>query len=201
MKLILEKITKTFPGQKVFRDISVEVNKGQTLIINGPNGSGKTTLIKIISSLLLPTAGKVVFNYNGKDLTGSDILPYIGLVTPDLFVYDELTAFENLNFFAEVSGLVVANFEIKLAQFGLKGRGYDLVGTYSSGMKQRLKYILALMRNPPLLLLDEPMVNLDDQGKSMVEDIIKSHDGITVVTTNEKENLKYVGGREIRLGE
>lgn len=200
MKLILEKITKAFPGRKVFRDISIEVNKGETLVIAGPNGSGKTTLIKIISSLLLPTAGKVRFHYNGKDLTGSDILPYIGLVTPELFVYDELTAFENLNFFADVSGLTVADFEPRLAQFGLKGRGDDLVGSYSSGMKQRLKYILALMRNPPLLLLDEPAANLDDQGKSMVGDIIKSHNGITVVATNKEEDLEYVS-HTIRLGE
>jgi heme exporter protein A len=200
VKLILEKITKAFPGRKVFRDISIEVNKGETLVITGPNGSGKTTLIKIIGSLLLPTSGKVRFNYNGKDLTGSDILPYIGLVTQELFVYNELTAFENLNFFAEVSGLTVADFESRLAQFGLKGRGDDLVGSYSSGMKQRLKYILALMRDPPLLLLDEPASNLDDQGKSMVGDIIKSHNGITVVATNEQEDLEYVN-HTIRLGE
>lgn len=198
MKLILEKITKTFPGRKVFKDISIEVNKGETFVIIGPNGSGKTTLIKIISSLLLPTSGKVMFQYNGKKFSGTDILPYTGLVTPELFMYDELTAFENLFFFAEVSGLAVTDFGPKLAQFGLEGRGDDLVRSYSSGMKQRLKYILALMRNPPLLLLDEPTANLDSQGKSMVEDIIKNHDGITVVATNEEKDLKYAD-RTIRL--
>ena len=109
------------------------------------------------------------------------------------FLYDELTAFENLSFFAGVAGLHFSRSElsIKLDTVGLDGRGDDLVGSYSSGMKQRLKYCLALLRNPSLLLLDEPTANLDNLGKKLVDSIIKSQNGIVVIATNESSELEY----------
>jgi heme exporter protein A len=109
--------------------------------------------------------------------------------------------FENLSFFAGVAGFHVALAELRdrLAAAGLEGRGDDLVGSYSSGMKQRLKYCLALLRNPELLLLDEPTSNLDDSGKELVDKTIKAHDGIVVIATNEKTELGY-GDQIIRLG-
>jgi len=199
MKLILENISRSFPGRKVFSNISAVVEKGEILVITGPNGSGKTTLIRIIGSLLPPTSGKVVFNNEDKQFSGSDILRYVGIVAPDLFLYDELTANENIRFFARVSGISRGNFDGELAKFGLQGRGDDMVQSYSSGMKQRLKYILALMKQPPLLLLDEPTSNLDEQGKAVIEDVIKKHVGITVIATNEDSEINY-GSRKITLG-
>jgi len=191
MKLVLEKLTKTFPGRKVFKDVSIEVDKGKTLVITGPNGSGKTTMMKIISSLMPATSGKVIFQNNGSSFSGVEILPFIGFVAPDLFLYDELTALENLTFFASVSGITGVDFESKLTEFGLKGRSGDLVRSYSSGMKQRLKYVLATMKSPQILMLDEPTANLDEDGKMMVDRVIKNHHGITVIATNEEKELEY----------
>jgi ABC-type multidrug transport system ATPase subunit len=191
MKLILENISKSFPGRRVFENISIEIKNGETLVVTGPNGSGKTTLLKIISSLLPQSSGKVIFQYNGKNISGKDILPHIGYAAPDLFLYDELTAIENLKFFAKVSGIRLPDLDAELVKFGLEGRGGDLVGSYSSGMKQRLKYILALIRKAPLLLLDEPTANLDEKGKMLADDIINKHDGITVIAANEENELKY----------
>lgn len=198
MKLVLEKISKSFPGRRVFEDISMEVNEGETLVISGPNGSGKTTLIKIISSLLSPTSGSVNFHWDGRKFTGAAILPYAGIVAPDLFVYDELTAIENLDFFNRVSGSSTRDFTRDLSQYGLEGRGNDLVKSYSSGMKQRLKFLLAMMKKPPILLLDEPTTNLDDRGKDLVNELIKGYPGITVIATNEKKELEYAH-RTVRL--
>ena len=129
-----------------------------------------------------------------------EIRPLIGLVSPDLVLYDELSALENLAFFARVAGLAVTGDRLNedLEKVGLGGRGKDKVGSYSSGMKQRLKYCLALLRKPPLLLLDEPMSNLDERGKKTVDGIIKSHKGILVIATNERSELEY-GSRIIRL--
>lgn len=198
MKLILENISMSFGGRKIFGDISAVVEKGEVLAITGPNGSGKTTLIRIIASLLRPSTGRVGLLFGYTENSGRIILQ-IGLVAPDLYLYEELTANENLRFFAKMSGIDVSDFDADLDRFGLKGRGSDLVKSYSSGMKQRLKYILALLRKPPLLLLDEPMANLDPEGKKVVEKIIKGHDGITVLATNEESELAY-GDRTIRLG-
>jgi heme exporter protein A len=199
MKLILDKVGHNFPGRRIFRDISIETEQGKCLVITGPNGSGKSTLLKIISALLLPTAGKVVFENNGGALIGRQIIPHIGLVAPDLILYDELTADENIRFFGSMSGSNINDLSKMFADFGLENRGNDLVRSYSSGMKQRLKYMLALMRKPQLLLLDEPTANLDDSGKNLVHEIIRKHDGITVIATNEQSELEY-GDKSIILG-
>lgn len=191
MKLKLDKITQKFPGRKVFRDISIEVEKGEKLVITGPNGSGKTTLAKIIGAMIRPSSGVVKMELDDKTISGSGIIPYIGLVAPDLFLYDELTGAENVRFFASVANCDLESVAPLFTRFGLEGREDDLVRSYSSGMKQRLKYVLALLRKPPLLILDEPTANLDEAGRLMVKEIITKHDGITVIATNEQAELVY----------
>ena len=200
MKLTLDKICHAFPGRKVFRDISAEVSAGQRLVITGPNGSGKTTLIKIIGALMRASSGKVSFEHGGRLLSGQEIHPHIGMVAPDVFLYEELTGNENIRFFAAVSGISCPALDELFGQFGLPKRGDDLVRSYSSGMKQRLKYMLALLRQPPLLLLDEPTANLDDEGKILVRDIIAGHKGITVIATNEEKDRQYAD-KTINLGQ
>ena len=200
MDLILDNISKSFPGRVVLNSISREVNQGEKLVITGPNGSGKSTLLNIIASVLPATKGKVSLNIDSNSISGPDIMMFTGLVSPDLYLYDELTANENLRFFTKISGINKTDFIDSLNQFGLAGRGDDLVGSFSSGMKQRLKYVLALSKKPPLLLLDEPTANLDDAGKEIVYDVIKSHEGITVIATNEQAELKF-GSSRIELGQ
>lgn len=202
LKLKIDGLAKTYPGRPVFSNISGEVDKCHRLVITGPNGSGKSTLIRIICGFIRPTKGTVTLLLDGNQLHHIDIRPHIGLVSPDLVLYDELTAIENLSFFAGVAGYRFEKAELlqRLSAVGLDGRGDNLVGSYSSGMKQRLKYCLALLRNPALLLLDEPTANLDDKGKEIVDGIIKAHEGITVIATNEKTDLEY-GDQFIRLNQ
>jgi len=202
LKLILNGLAKSYPGRPVFKDINAEVKNGEVLIIAGPNGSGKSTLTRVICGFLRPTKGKVTLEIGNEKFARLDLRPHIGLVSPDLVLYDELTAVENLSFFAGVSGLKfpVKELEKRLEIVGLGRRGHDPVGSYSSGMKQRLKYCLALLRNPELLLLDEPTSNLDEAGKKLVYEIIKSHKGILVIATNEKSELDY-GNKIVRLGQ
>ncbi len=201
LKLILSGLTKSYPGRPVFAGINAEVAAGNRLVITGPNGSGKSTMIKIICGFIRPTRGSATLAVEGCELSRLDIRPHIGLVSPDLVLYDELTALENLNFFSEVAGIRFERSELssRLTAVGLEGRGDDLVGSYSSGMKQRLKYCLALLREPPLLLLDEPSANLDEKGKELVEGIIDFHKGISVIATNESSELRY-GDQIVRLG-
>jgi heme exporter protein A len=200
LRLIIDGLAKEFPGRPVFSDISASVDIGRRLVITGPNGSGKSTLVRILCAFNRPTRGSVTLELNNKKLSHLEIRPHIGLVSPDMVLYDELTAVENLSFFAGVAGhhFGTKELERRLDNIGLGGRGHDFVGSYSSGMKQRLKYCLALLRSPELLVLDEPTANLDERGKGLVDDIIRSHRGITVIATNEKTELEY-GDQFIRL--
>jgi len=113
------------------------------------------------------------------------------LVGPYLNLYDQLTAEENLVFFATAAGTTVPGKRINqlLQLVGLEGRGTDLVRAYSSGMKQRLKYAVALLKEPAFLFLDEPSSNLDAAGKKMVAGVIEEYrsKSIVIIATNEKE--------------
>jgi heme exporter protein A len=201
LSLTLDGLAKEYPGRPVFSDISARVKSGERLVISGPNGSGKSTLVKILCAFIRPTSGNFILEINESRLTHIDLRAHIGLVSPDMVLYDELTALENLAFFSGVSGrnFEPAAVENLISDVGLGGRGGDFVGSYSSGMKQRLKYCLALLQKPELLILDEPTANLDERGKGMVEKIIGSHEGIVIIATNEKSELEF-GDQSIRLG-
>ena len=190
-KLEAENLAKRFGGLKVFSDISFELRTGEVLAVVGPNGSGKTTLLMMLLKIGHPTRGDVNYYLEDNQLSEEDIRSSTALVAPYLIMYENLTAEENLQFFASVSGTGLTGKEINslLVQVGLKGRGPDLVSAYSSGMKQRLKYAVALSSKPAFLFLDEPTSNLDEEGKQLVFDLIEHHrkTSMIVIATNEKE--------------
>jgi heme exporter protein A len=146
----------------------------------------------------------VVFSQDGRALTAEERRRLTGLVAVDVALYGELTAWENLSFFARVRGLrlTAAEGEPLLDAVGLSGRAEDLVQTYSSGMRQRLKYACALLHRPPFLLLDEPGSNLDEAGRAIVEGIIarQRERGLVVLATNEPREVAY-GDTVLRLEE
>jgi heme exporter protein A len=118
-------------------------------------------------------------------------------------LYRDLTARENLRFFADVRRLTLNDEEIDalLARVGLDGRGDDRLAAYSSGMAQRLRYAYALLHHPPVLLLDEPTVTLDERGSAVVDTIISEQrrHGLVVIATNDTRELGY-GDLLLRLG-
>jgi len=197
-RLIAQSLAKRFGALAVFSDISFELQSGQSLAVVGPNGSGKSTLLMLLLGMYQPTRGAVVFK-DGDALMDEDaIRRKSALVSPYLSLYDNLTAEENLVFLVTVSGGNVTGKRINelLSLVGLEGRGMDPVGSYSSGMKQRLKYAAALVKEPAFLFLDEPMSNLDDQGKQMVRDVIEQLRGqaVIVLGTNEQEDYGLADG-------
>jgi heme exporter protein A len=191
INLDVKNISKWFGARKVFDNISFTIAPGQSLAVIGPNGSGKTTLLKLIIGLAVPTRGEVFFSENGKKLDFDEYRPALSLVGPYLSLYSSLTALENLRFISKVNGLIISEIEMKniLELVGLEGRGDDFVSAYSSGMLQRLKYAAALIKNPSVLILDEPTANLDDNGKKVIFDLINRYrpDSIIIIATNEKE--------------
>jgi len=188
------KLQKLFNWRVIFRDISFDVSQGQTLLVTGRNGSGKSTLVKIISGVLTPTSGKVTVaaeGYGGDDARAD----LVGLVSPYLQMYDEFSARENIQYALAIRGRRVDGGWIDdlLAQVGLFERRNDAVRTYSSGMKQRVKYAFALVHRPPVLLLDEPTANLDSEGITVVRDIMarQRSEGILVVATNDLSDIDH----------
>ncbi len=202
-RLELQQVGKRYGRLRVFRGVETEVHSGQVLVIAGRNGSGKSTLLRIIAGLDRPSAGQVRFWADGRPLPPAERRRCVGLVAVDVALYGELTALENLGFFARVRGRHLSvEAQALLEKVGLAGRGHDLVSTYSSGMRQRLKYACALLHRPPLLLLDEPAANLDKAGLGLVGQVIaeQRQRGLVVLATNDPREVGY-GDLVLRLGE
>ncbi len=192
IKLEVQNLAKRFGPRKVFSDINFSLETGQSIAIVGPNGSGKSTLLKLLIGFNYPTKGKVIFSENGRTLEFDAYRRRLALVSPYLALYGSLTAHENLRFFAKVNGDNVTDDQIEktLSSIGLAGRGDDFVAAYSSGMLQRLKYAVAMLKNPDILMVDEPTSNLDDAGKKIISDLIdaRRRESIIIIATNEKED-------------
>ena len=203
LSLKIIRLTRRFGHRSVFRDIDFECGPGTSVCITGPNGSGKSTLLKILAGLLAPSSGSITLSIDGKETTAETKRRSVRLVSPEMNLYDELTGSENLLFLSSVSGELVSREKIEtiLNSVGLGERGDDFFGEYSSGMKQRLKLASALMSDPPLLLLDEPSSNLDDDGKEFVYRVMEEQKnrGILVYATNEQDEQRF-GDKIVRLG-
>jgi heme exporter protein A len=204
LRLEISDLGKRFGRRQVFEHLTAAVEEHSVLAVAGANGSGKSTLVRILCGLARPTAGTVAVVEDGVPISPAACRARTGLVAPDLSLYHELTALENLAFFAQVRGLRTGPSELSglLERVGLAGRGDDLVGAYSSGMRQRLKYAQALLHAPSLLFLDEPTANLDDAGSALVGEIIAAQKerGILVLATNNAQEVLY-GDQVLRLGE
>jgi heme exporter protein A len=195
IELRLDNVSKRFGARAVLRNVCAEVRTGEALVITGHNGSGKSTLLAVIAGLLRPDAGTVRLLEDGAEVPADAHRRYRSLVAPDLTLYGELTALENLEFFARVRSLAwsPAEAEALLARVGLAGRGRDLAGTFSSGMRVRLKYAVALQPEPRALLLDEPTAMLDVGGAEVVEGIIaeQRRRGVLVLATNDPSETRH----------
>lgn len=188
-RLVADNLGKRFGRRVLFRKLSFELEGGRTLAVTGANGTGKSTLLKILAGVLRPTKGAVALHRNAQVLTREEHPLRTGLVAPYLNVYDGFSARENLAFLTQARRLPNAaeRIETVLEQVDLASRAADLVGTYSSGMKQRVKYAAALLAEPSLLLLDEPTANLDAAGLAMVERVIayqRQAGRLLVIATN-----------------
>ncbi|MHB8905115.1 MAG: ABC transporter ATP-binding protein [Melioribacteraceae bacterium] len=190
----LNNLIKFFGRRLIFDGINFSFSSRNVYGISGPNGSGKSTLVKIIADLISPTRGKVIHKYGEKKIEPEDLHNYLGFVSPYLFLYDEFTAEENLIHSANIRGIKFnkERSEHLLRELNLFDRRNDLVRGYSSGMKQRLKFIFALLHEPQLIILDEPTSNLDNSGKEIVYKIIKeeSKKNLIVIASNEDSDLQ-----------
>lgn len=196
VKLISDKISKSFNGfDYVFSNITFEINTGEIFGITGPNGSGKSTLLKILSRLITPTNGRVICEYNGRVLGFEEQLKIQGFVSPYLTLFEEFKPLEHLEIvfkirnkkFSEPEALKYLDF------FGLIPSLNKPIKEFSSGMKQRLKFIMLFLSSPLFIFLDEPFTNLDQSGIEKVKSLIlraNSEGKIIVIATNDSRELE-----------
>jgi heme ABC exporter ATP-binding subunit CcmA len=187
LDIIAEGVTKSFENIQALRGIDLRVKKGEFLTIFGPNGAGKTTLIKLLATLTKPTSGKVsIANYDIKK-DPDKVRALIGVISHEPYLYGNLSALENITFFASLYGISQARkkaIEV-IKQIGLETRMYDLVRTFSRGMQQRLAVARAIVHEPKILLLDEPYTGLDQDGARIFGEMLRwlKTQGRTIVMT------------------
>lgn len=184
--LILNQVIKKYGSFTAVDNLSLNVNEGEFYGFLGPNGAGKTTTIKMITGLLLPTSGSIMLD--NIDLVNNDIegKKYIGYVPDQPFLYDRLTGREFLYFSgglynikkSELTEKIKVLIEILQIKEWIDKRTED----YSQGMKQRIAIASALLHNPKLIVIDEPMVGLDPQTALIVKRLLKDKtlEGVSV---------------------
>ncbi|HQF08717.1 MAG TPA: ABC transporter ATP-binding protein [Spirochaetota bacterium] len=194
-----EGLAKKFGRSALFKGICLSAATGESLSITGPNGSGKSTLMKILAGIQKPTAGNVDL-VSGSSIEKTQWLSHIGYTGPLVNPYDELTGLENIAFAARPADAGERAGRL-LETFGLGPHRDKKVKHYSSGMKQRLKLILAFLNDPPVLMLDEPGMNLDSAGTALLHSYLESvrKEKIIIIATNDPLE-EQLCGRTIKLG-
>lgn len=168
----IEGLIKTYGLNTVLKGINLHVQAGEFVGLVGANGAGKSTLMKIVATLLKPTSGTLTIGGWPLPEQADRVRPHLGYVSHDLLLYPDLTAAENLRFYARLYGLANADQRITTAlkQVGLNSRRNDLLRTFSRGMGQRLALARATLHEPDILLLDEPYTGLDTQGSDLLDE-------------------------------
>ena len=195
-------LTKSYGKLVAVSGVSFRADSGETIGLLGPNGAGKTTTVSIIAGLLGADSGEVLIE--GKQVK-SDTDPVklkIGLVPQDMALYDQLSARDNLTFFAALYSIAGAKAKQPIADaldlVGLSDRAGDKVGTFSGGMKRRLNLAAALLHDPQILLLDEPTVGVDPQSRNAIFDnleTLKKRGKTLVYTTHYMEEAERLCDR------
>jgi ABC-2 type transport system ATP-binding protein len=182
-------LRKTFDTIEALRGISFNIQQGECYGLLGPNGAGKTTTISIMSTITEANEGEV--RIAGYDLKKSPLecKKNIGVVTQEIALYNELSAYDNLLFWGSLYNVSKSDLKVRIDEtlklFGLSDRKHDKVKTYSGGMKRRVNIASALLHKPKILFMDEPTVGIDPQSRNLIFEVVEKlhNEGMTVIYT------------------
>ncbi|SDP99583.1 ABC transporter [Mucilaginibacter sp. OK268] len=198
MNITLQNIGRRFNRDWIFRGVDYTFNSGQAYAILGPNGSGKSTLLQVLNASLTPSAGTISYTFQDKPVEATEVFQHLSLAAPYLELIEEFTLTEMVDFHfkfkqykpgidkKELIGLLsLAKSENKLIRY------------FSSGMKQRLKLILAFCADTPILMLDEPTSNLDTQGVDWYLGLVEqfAHNRLTIICSNQEHEYGFCNER------
>jgi len=183
-----KKLVKRFGLKTILRGVDFSVEPGEFVALLGPNGAGKTTFLRILATLSRPSLGSVKVAGHSLPNESAQVRAKLGVVSHMPLLYPDLTAEENLEFYARMYGIIDFGPRITevLGMIGLEHRRKDLVRTFSRGMQQRLAIGRAVIHDPEVMLFDEPYTGLDQDASEMLDDVLKSvaAKGRTVVMTS-----------------
>ncbi len=186
--IVVRKLVKRFGLKTVLRGMDFHVEPGEFVALIGPNGAGKTTFLRILASLARPSMGEVQIAGFQLPAQAAAVRRRLGVVSHQPLLYADLTAEENLTFYARMYGLhdIEKRIAAVLEMIGLTNRRRDLVRTYSRGMQQRLAIGRAVLHDPEVMLFDEQYTGLDQDASAMLDDVLRTvaARGRTVVMTS-----------------
>jgi heme ABC exporter ATP-binding subunit CcmA len=202
--VVVTEVSRHFGRRRALTRVSLTCRAGEIVGLLGPNGAGKSTLLSILATLAAPSSGEVRYGTATAREAGPSIRARLGCLGHDLYLYPELTARENLTFFANLYRIPDPQPHVvrALTVAGLTERADDLVGGFSRGMRQRLALERALLHGPRLVLLDEPFTGLDDGSvEALVGRLrtLRAEGAIVVLTTHDLDVIDGLVDRELIL--
>ena len=202
MKISVTDAGKRFNREWIFRNLSLELHSNQHYAITGHNGSGKSTFLQCIAGSLYTTEGKINFNLNGKTLEPEVVYKQLSICAPYLELIEEMTPTEFLSYHASFKPFIKGwNATSIIEEIGLAKAKQKQIRYFSSGMKQRVKLAQAFFSDTPVLLLDEPCTNLDQQGIDLYKQLIASLCSNRLVMISSNDATEYSSCTEfIRMG-
>ena len=198
MEIRLHKVSKKYRFEWILKNISTNFTAGKQYAVLGPNGSGKSTFLKIISGHLSPSKGKIEFVSAGKNIDVDQIYKEVSIAAPYVELIEEFTLQEALTFHKKFKPFINnASVADMIALLDLEQSKDKEIKYFSSGMKQRVKLVLAICSQSRLLLLDEPTTNLDQKGIDWYLDLVQANlkDRITIVASNAAVDYGFCGSR------
>lgn len=202
MKIELENIGKKFNTEWIFRDVNFSFEEQSVSAILGRNGSGKSTLLQVIAGNLHPTVGQVTYTSIGKQVSSDEIFQHLTLVAPYMELIEDFTLSEMLSFHFSFKSYLPGYDQQAISDLlGFSSVKHKQIRQFSSGMKQRVKLVLGILSNVPLILLDEPTMNLDKSGIDWYLELIRKFSGnrTVIICSNLHQTESAFAGKSLQI--
>jgi ABC-type multidrug transport system ATPase subunit len=194
MKILLDNAGKRYNREWIFRHFNYTFEQGQSYAIIGPNGSGKSTLLQVLCGAVQHNEGIITWSENGEKFTDENIFKQVSICAPYLDLVEEMTLFEFLNFHQQFKKFIPGfDTEKIIATLGLQKARDKQIRYFSSGMKQRVKLAQCVFSDVPVIFLDEPCTNFDQEGVALYQQLIEDHcqNKMLVVSSNDQQEFGF----------